>query len=158
MSEAELKAAEQGTVQDGDMVYTLNGKTYRTPIKTLRGDYRAPDGTTANRLRRWEKLDFKPRPDDIFQERLYCIQWIKKETLESARQETFFAAPTEADLARERKVEAIVAENLARWQEEGLVPDMPIEPGDETTRLFSRARLDVLASFVQCKAVACCFH
>lgn len=131
-----IAAAEHGTVQDGDMVYELDGKTYRTPIKTLRGDYRLPDGTTGNRLRRWETDDFKPRPDDIFQERLYCIQWIKKETLDAARQETFFAAPTEADLARERKVEAIVAENLARWQEEGLVPDMPIEPGDETTRLF----------------------
>jgi putative DNA methylase len=127
-----IAAAEHGTVQDGDMVYELDGKTYRTPIKTLRGDYRLPDGTTGNRLRRWEKGDFKPRPDDIFQERLYCIQWIKKETLDAARQETFFAAPTEADFACERKVEAIVAENLARWQEEGLVPDMPIEPGDKT--------------------------
>ncbi len=132
VSDAELKAAEQGTVQDGDLVYELDGKTYRTPIKTLRGDYRLPDGSTGNRLRRWEKHDFKPRPDDLFQERLYCIQWIKKETLDAARQETFFAAPTEADLERERKVEAIVAENLARWQQEGLVPDMPIEPGDKT--------------------------
>jgi len=136
VSEAELKAAERGTVQDGDLVYELDGKTYRTPIKTLRGDWRLPDGTTGNRLRRWEKLDFKPRPDDIFQERLYCIQWIKKDTLEAARQETFFAAPTEADMERERKVEAIVADSLARWQAEGLVPDMAIEPGDETTRLF----------------------
>ena len=127
-----MAAAESGTVQDGDMVYTLDGKTYRTPIKTLRGDYRLADGATGNRLRRWEKTDFKPRPDDIFQERLYCIQWIKKETLDAARQETWFAAPTEADLARERKVDAIVAENLARWQEEGLVPDMAIEPGDKT--------------------------
>jgi len=132
VSDAELKAAERGTVQDGDMVYELDGKTYRTPIKTLRGDYRLPDGTSGNRLRRWEKGDFKPRPDDIFQERLYCIQWIKKETLDAARQETFFAAPTEADLASERKVEAIVAENLAHWQAEGLVPDMAIEPGDKT--------------------------
>jgi putative DNA methylase len=132
VSDAELKAAEKGTVQDGDVVYTLDGKTYRTPIKTLRGDYRLADGTTGNRLRRWEKTDFKPRPDDTFRERLYCIQWIKKETLDAARQETWFAAPTEADWERERKVDAIVAENLARWQEEGLVPDMAIEPGDKT--------------------------
>lgn len=136
VSDAELKAAEQGTVRDGELVYELDGKTWRTPIKTLRGDYRTPDGTTGNRLRHWEKGDFKPRPDDIFQERLYCIQWIKKETLDASRQETWFAAPTEADLGRERRVEAIVAENLARWEEEGLVPDMAIEPGDETTRLF----------------------
>jgi len=127
-----IAAAETGTVQDGDMVYQLDGKTYRTPIKTLRGDYRLPDGTTGNRLRRWDKDEFRPRPDDIFQERLYCIQWIKKETIEAARQETWFAAPTEADLARERQVEAIVGKNLTRWQAEGLVPDMAIEPGDET--------------------------
>ncbi|MEQ1437999.1 anti-phage-associated DUF1156 domain-containing protein [Fontimonas sp. SYSU GA230001] len=132
VSAAELKAAERGTVQDGDLVYQLDGKTYRTPIKTLRGDYRLPDGTTGNRLRRWEKSDFKPREGDIFQERLYCIQWIKKETLAASRQETFFAAPTEADLERERKVEALVAGNLARWQAEGLVPDMAIEPGYNT--------------------------
>jgi hypothetical protein len=29
-------------------------------------------------------------------------------------------------------VEAIVRDNLARWQEQGLVPSMPIEPGDKT--------------------------
>lgn len=134
--DAEFEAAEIGTVQDGHMVYHLDGKTYRTPIKTLRGDYRMPDGKTGNRLRRWEKGDFKPREDDIFQERLYCIHWIKKETVGTTRRETWFAAPTEVDLERERKVEAIVAENLARWHEEGLVPDMAIEPGDETMRLF----------------------
>ena len=55
---------------------------------------------------------------------------------------------TEDDLARERKVEAIVRDNLARWQDEGLVPDMPIEPGDKTTQPIRDARLDALASFV----------
>lgn len=131
-----VSAAESGTVQDGEMVYPLDGRTFRTPIKTLRGDYRLPDGTTGNRLRRWEKHEFKPRPDDIFQERLYAIQWITKATLNAGRQETYFAAPTDDDLEREQRVEAIVAENLSRWQAEGLVPDMAIEPGDETTRLF----------------------
>jgi adenine-specific DNA methylase len=132
VSDAELRAAEQGTVQGGELVYTLDGKTHRTPIKTLRGDYRLADGSTGNRLRRWEKGDFKPRPGDIFQEHLYAIQWITKDTLKAGRQETWFAAPTESDLERERKVEKIVAENLTRWQEEGLMPDMAIEPGDKT--------------------------
>ncbi|MCF8004969.1 MAG: DUF1156 domain-containing protein [Chromatiaceae bacterium] len=131
-SVAEMQAAEQGTVSDGHLVYALDGKTYRTSIKTLRGDYRGPDGNTANRLRRWEKQDFKPRPEDVFQERLYCIQWMTRETLESHRPETFFAAVTEEDRERERRVEAIVAEHLADWQEQGLVPDMAIEPGDKT--------------------------
>jgi putative DNA methylase len=131
-SKAEMSDAEKGTVQDGDMVYTLNGKTYRAPIKTLRGDFRSTDGSTGNRLRRWEKNEFKPRPDDMFQERLYAIQWITKATLNAGRQETWFAAPNDDDLRREQRVEETVAENLSRWQEEGLVPDMAIEPGDKT--------------------------
>ena len=136
VSDKEVAAADQGTVQEGDMVYTLDGKTYRTPIKTLRGDYRNTDGSTGNRLRRWEKSDFKPRPEDIFQERLYAIHWITKATLNKSRQGTWFAAPTDADWECERRVEKLVAENLSRWQDEGLVPDMAIEHGDETTRLF----------------------
>ncbi|MFM5153232.1 anti-phage-associated DUF1156 domain-containing protein [Aeromonas hydrophila] len=131
-SKAEMSAAETGTVQDGDMVYALDGRTYRTPIKTLRGDFRLADGVTGNRLRSWEKSDFKPRPDDIFQERLYAIQWISKETLDAGRQDTWFAAPTAADLEREKRVEQLVTESLSRWQEQGLVPDMAIEPGDKT--------------------------
>ncbi|MDZ3836014.1 MAG: anti-phage-associated DUF1156 domain-containing protein [Rhodospirillales bacterium] len=131
-SDADMAEAGKGTVRDGCLVYVLDGEEYRTPIKTIRGDYRLPDGTTGNRLRRWEVHDFKPRPDDIFQERLYCIQWITRESLGKPRQQTFFAAATDEDLEREAKVDAVVAENLARWQAEGLVPDMPIEPGDKT--------------------------
>ncbi|MBS7414065.1 anti-phage-associated DUF1156 domain-containing protein [Pseudomonas syringae] len=135
-SKTEMSAAEKGTVQDGDMVYALDGKTYRTPIKTLRGDFRQAGGVTGNRLRRWEKSDFKPLQDDIFQERLFAIQWISKETLNAGRQNTWFTAPTDADLQREQRAEQLVTENLSHWQEQGLVPDMAIEPGDETTRLF----------------------
>jgi putative DNA methylase len=131
-SEADMKQAAQGTVQNGNLVYELDGTTYCTPIKTLRGDYRTPEGENKNRLRPWEIHDFKPRPDDIFQERLYCIQWITQETLGQSRQDTYFAAITEADLERERKVEHLVEQNLATWQEQGLVPDMAIEPGAKT--------------------------
>jgi len=132
VSTAEMKAAEQGTVRDGNLVYERDGKTYRTPIKTLRGDYRDADGNTFNRLRHWERTDFKPRSTDIFQERLYCIQWITRDSLNQSRKETFFAAVTEEDLEREYQVESSVAANLARWQGEGLVPDLAIEPGDKT--------------------------
>jgi putative DNA methylase len=128
----EMKAAEQGTVQNSQLVYELNGKVYRTPIPTLRGDYKDENGNTRNRLRQWEKNDFKPRPDDIFQERLYCIQWITKESLEKSRKETYFASVTEEDLERERLVDRIVEENLTSWQRDGLVPDMAIERGAKT--------------------------
>lgn len=134
-SDAEIAAAENGTVQDGDMVYTLHGRTYHSPIQTLRGDFRDAEGNTGNRLRRWEKLEFCPRHDDIFQERLYAIQWITRETIHASRQVTYFSSVTEDDLAREREVEKLVADNLTFWQENGLVPDMAIEPGVETTRL-----------------------
>ncbi|MCG5534194.1 DUF1156 domain-containing protein, partial [Halorhodospira sp. 9621] len=132
VSDAELKAAQQGTVQNEQLVYELDGHVYRTPIRTLRGDYRDSEGTTRNQLRQWDKHDFKPRPEDTFQERLYCIQWITAETVGISRPKTYFGSVTEADLERERKVERIVEENLAGWQEEGLVPEMPIEPGDKT--------------------------
>ncbi|MGI9128047.1 MAG: hypothetical protein ACR2IG_07540, partial [Roseomonas sp.] len=94
--------------------------------------YRDSDGTSRNRLRPWEKEDFVPRGTDIFQERLYCIQWITKESLNKGRQETFFRAISHEDQARERKVEAIVRENLLAWQDLGLIPDLSIEPGDNT--------------------------
>jgi len=65
----------------------MSGKTYSTPIKTLRGDYKDTNGNNANRLRLWEKHDFKPRTDDIFQERLYCIQWITADSLDKKLKE-----------------------------------------------------------------------
>jgi len=137
VTDAKLAAAERGTVrsdgrgQDPYMVHTVGGREYRTKISTLRGDYRTPDGTTGNRLRLWELHDFKPRPDDIFQERLYCVQWMRpKESGKSFEYE--FRAVTAADLERERIVEEYVGKHLAEWQAKGWVPDMRIEPGDKT--------------------------
>lgn len=136
VSAEEMAAAEQGTVRDGRLVHPMNPERSGVEIRTIRGDYRDADGTTRSRLRLWEMDEFIPRPDDIFQERLYCIQWITRDSLGKGRQQTFFRAVLPEDEARERQVVSIVRENLAGWQEAGLVPDMPIEPGDETTRLF----------------------
>lgn len=131
-SAAEMKTAASGSVKDGALVYELNGKTYRIPIRTLRGDYRDADGATQNKLRRWGRGDFCPHPGDTFQERLYAIQWIDGATISDPRPRTYFAGPTEEDLEREAEVQRIVAKNLATWQAEGQVPDMVIEPGDKT--------------------------
>ncbi|AXY68261.1 DUF1156 domain-containing protein [Thermosynechococcus sichuanensis E542] len=137
VSDADLKAAEKGTVrsdgrgQDPYLIHTVNGREYRTKISTLRGDYKTPDGKTANRLRRWQKSDFKPHPDDIFQERLYCIQWMRP-IANTSRYEYEFREVTAADLERERIVEDYVAKHLTEWQEKGWVPDMPIELGHNT--------------------------
>jgi len=106
VSAAELKAAERGTVRDGDLVYRLaptpdgEKREWRIPIARLRGDGEGPEranGARGNRLRLWEKPDFAPRrpvwdphakpvlsdaapgawgSGDILLERIYCIQWM----------------------------------------------------------------------------------
>lgn len=161
VSREELSKASEGTIQDGDVVYTLDGETYRTKFKTIRGDFKRPDGAAENKLRHWERMDFIPRPDDVLQERLYCIQWVARDTLDKSRPVTFFASVTDADLERERKVEGLVRDNLKHWQRDGLVPDMEIEPGDKTdepirTRgwtywhhLFCPRQLNALRAFRQ---------
>lgn len=131
-SDSEMSAASAGTVMDGDLVVSLNGETYRTPIKTIRGDRKDESGENVNALRLWDKEDFVPRAGDIFHERLYAIQWITKETLGSTRQATYFAGATADDLKRERRVAQVVRDNIRAWQQEGLVPDMPIESGAKT--------------------------
>ncbi|MEJ6121096.1 DUF1156 domain-containing protein [Vibrio sp. 2-Bac 85] len=132
VSKEEMKQAESGTIQDGHLVYTLDGKNYRTPIKTIRGDYTDSKGNNANRLRRWDKTDFMPAEDDIFQERLYAVQWITNDTIGKSREETFFSSVSEADLKREQVVNQVVSQNIGHWQKEGCVPDMAIESGYNT--------------------------
>ncbi len=132
----ELGLAERGTLRsEGEkesyLVHSVAETEYRTKISTLRGDHKKDDGTTGNRLRLWDKSDFKPRETDIFQERLYCIQWMRRKP----GKKTFeydFRAVTPEDLNREQLVEQLVAANLQDWQDRGWVPEMRIEPGEKT--------------------------
>jgi adenine-specific DNA methylase len=127
-SDQQMEAAERSaTVRHGELVYTLDGAEHRTPIATLRGDRRV-NGETINDQRRWEKSDVVPRPGDLFQERLYCIQWMNRY---DAR-DTTFRSVAEDDLAREAKILRIVTKNLSMWQDEGFVPSMAIQPGAKT--------------------------
>jgi putative DNA methylase len=136
-TEEELTLATKGTIrsegkgQNSYLVHAVDGVEYRTKISTLRGDYRKEDKTNANRLRSWEKQDFKPRPDDIFQERLYCIQWMRPKQ-KGKGYDYEFRSVTAADLERERIVEDFIAQHLADWQDKGWIPDMRIESGTKT--------------------------
>lgn len=136
VSDNELKEAEVGTVRregrysEAFLIHEADGKRYKTKITTLRGDVKQPDGSIVNSVRRWEKHDFVPRSDDLFQERLYCIQWmLPREGTKRKQFKYDFRAVSEADLERERVVERYVADNLAEWQAKGWVPDMRIEVG-----------------------------
>lgn len=137
VSAADLTGAESGTVrsdgrgQDPYMIHSVGGREYRTKITTLRGDFRREDGSTGNRLRQWELGDFTPRTDDIFQERLYYVQWMRqRDGARSAEYE--FRPVTSDDLGREKNVIDYVSKHLVAWQQKGWVPDMRIEPGDKT--------------------------
>lgn len=131
----DMESKSLGTVQSGDLVHSTDGlHEHRISLKSIRGDYKEGK-TNKNALRLWEKQDFVPREDDIFQERLYCIQWMRKQP-NSKKYDYAFKAVSEEDLKREKKVIEYVERHLAEWQERGFVSDMVIEKGKETERLY----------------------
>lgn len=124
-----------GTIQNGEMIHSPDGsRIHRVSIKTIRGDYKESN-ETKNKLRLWSKQDFKPLENDIYQDRLYCVQWMKKKATGS-KYDYQFRSVTMADLEREQKVEEFIRLNLSDWQEKGYIPDSVIEKGDETERLY----------------------
>jgi adenine-specific DNA methylase len=135
VSDEEMKGAETGTMVGGYLTHEVDGVAHRTSLKTIRGDYRSDDGATRNNLRPWLDSEFMPAESDILQERLYCIQWIAAGTLGSPRQTTFFKAVGPEDIERERIAEDHVRKNLQGWRDAGLIGDMPIMDGAETSRL-----------------------
>lgn len=99
-----------------------------TPISSIRRDNK--NGDTVNDLRQWEKTDFMPRPDDVFQERLYCIKYERARS--GARGERYYTAPTAEDLRREAKVVELLDERFGEWQDKGYIPSDTIEGGYNT--------------------------
>ncbi len=67
-------AAKTGTIEKGELVCPKTGQATR--ISTLRGD-KTVNGKSQYGLRQWENDDLVPRPDDVFQERLYCIRYLE---------------------------------------------------------------------------------
>jgi len=134
VSDSDLHDAESGTIgRDGKygeayLTHVVDGIEFRTKISTLRGDIETPDGMIENRLRQWESLDFTPLPDDLLQERLYCIQWMRPKQ-EGKNDEYEFRTVTDADLRREQAVQEHVGRNIKDWQSSGWLPDMRIEVG-----------------------------
>ncbi|MER9651508.1 anti-phage-associated DUF1156 domain-containing protein [Mesorhizobium sp. M0199] len=132
-SSDQIRKAALGTKQGEYLVYELNGETHRKAIKSIRGDFRREDGSTGNALRPWLNDDIRYRPDDVYRERLYCIQWITAETLHKRPQVTFFAAPSPEDERRENDVARYVGDHLHSWQNDGVLPDMLIQNGEKTS-------------------------
>ena len=126
VSKEDMKNADSYITVRGNNIYCPHCKM-ETPITSIRGDRKAENGETIYGLRLWEKNEFIPREDDVFQERLYCIRYVS----DSGR---YYIAPTEEDLKREEKVVSLLSERFSEWQELGYVPSMKIEEGYNTTQ------------------------
>lgn len=127
-STSEIKEANSGTVRNNALVCPHCGKS--TPISAVRHDRTDDNGNTVYGLRLWEKEEFEAREDDIFTERLYAIKY------ENTDGRRYFAAPTARDIENEEKVRRIVRNNIAQWQEQGVVPSTEIVEGDKTTEVI----------------------
>ena len=133
-----------------------------TPMGAIRGDQRGSGGRGYG-LRQWTNDDLVPRPEDVFQERLYCVRW----RLPGDDPVVEYRAVTEADLQREAEALRLLEERLAEWQAKGYIPSRAITPGDETTRLmrergwthwhhlFTPRQLLVHGAFSECAARGC---
>lgn len=128
-TDAEMRAANSdGTITAGSMRCPACGKS--TPISVLRHDRTGVNGKTEYGLRLWEQHEFEPRPDDVFQERLYAVRY------ETPNGKRYYRAPNEHDIENEKKVHDIVAEHFVEWQEQEFVPSMAIESGYNTDQLI----------------------
>ncbi|MEA3417336.1 MAG: anti-phage-associated DUF1156 domain-containing protein [Thermodesulfobacteriota bacterium] len=133
-----MAKAKQGTVRNSRMVCPETDEEFS--ISGIRGD-RNIDGKTIYGLRLWENDDLVPRPDDVFQERLYCVRWVETyfeknrqgNLVEKARRH--YCSVTEDDIKREKRVLKLLRERFGKWQEKGYIPCWNIAPGVETARL-----------------------
>ncbi len=126
VSSKELKDAQQrATVKNGKIVCPHCGHVNAPEV--IRGDKKLPDGTIKWGLREWEKHEFLPRADDVFQERLYCIMWIDENG------DWYYAAPTKEDMEREKRVVELLSERFQEWQKKGYIPSDRIEDGEKTS-------------------------
>ena len=139
-----VQGATKEQFKEADKNITIrNNKVYcphcqmETPIFAIRKDRKDPAGNVVSGLRKWEKHEFTPRKDDVFQERLFAIRYVKEYVDEKGREKTvrYYVSPTEDDLKREIMVIELLSERFSEWQEKGYIPSMMIEEGDETSRL-----------------------
>lgn len=135
-SQSEFAKAESViTIRDTNM-YCPHCKR-ETPIAVVRGERQDSEGNTISGLRKWEKTDFIPRADDVFQERLYCIRYVRKYPGANGeiKSERYYRSPMKVDFERESKVILLLSERFEEWQDKGFIPSVQIEEGDETSRL-----------------------
>lgn len=160
-----MAKAKQGTMKGSRLICPETGNSY--DVADLRGDRRV-NRETVHGLRLWENADLVPRPDDVLQERLYCIRWSETFETRNARGETVmetrrhYLAPDAEDLVKEARVLDFVQGHLADWQAKGFLPSGLIPPEGQKTKepiqtrgwtywhhLFTPRQLFMLGSFIK---------
>lgn len=140
----DMKAADKNaTVQKNKLICPHCHQA--TSIVALRG------GEDGKNLRKWEKTDFVPRENDLFQERLYAIKYVdvnkKGKTIDGLRKKpgpvtdatfgtSYYREPNAQDLVREQKVQSYLSEHFDEWQEKGYIPSAEIYEGDKTSEVI----------------------
>lgn len=130
------EAKSKNTIRKSNM-YCPHCKK-ETPISALRKEYKNDSEYIGYELRRWSKDEFIPNKKDIFQERLYCIRYLKEVIDEKGKVKTkrYYTKPTQEDIAREEKVIILLSERFKKWQEEGVIPSAAIECGEKTEEVI----------------------
>lgn len=122
----EYKDGKGATAVDGRVVDPLDPDRSWS-LESLRG----PEG-----LRPWANDDVVPRPNDVFQERLYCVRWVKKVQQNGRlRDVRRYSAPDASDIRRDARVLELLRERFSDWQQDGFIPSASVDSGDETDRL-----------------------
>jgi putative DNA methylase len=143
VSDKEMEAAKNGTIKGGYVIHPMLQEQGKDPASIeqirLAGKGRDPNARYHdNGLRLWENDDVVPRPDDVFQERLYCVRWVECFQRENAKGDIIwdtrkeYRAVTKHDDEREAVTLQLLRERFAGWQREGFLPSIMIEPGDKT--------------------------
>ena len=109
----------------------------KPPISDIRGDRKDSVGNMLYGLRKWEADEFVSRPEDVFQERLYCIRYTR-EIDENGKKKIIrhYVTPSERDLEREKKVVELLKERFKDWQQRGFIPSARIEEGYNTSQVI----------------------
>ncbi|UYM15197.1 anti-phage-associated DUF1156 domain-containing protein [Endozoicomonas euniceicola] len=123
----QLKEAKEAATYKGSRVYcpACNEDHSIDSIRDTKG------------MRLWEKSDFMPKENDLFQERLYAIRWEETYIDDKGKEKTrrHFRAPDQEDQKRENKVIELLQEFFGEWHKNGYIPSKPVPTGKETERL-----------------------
>jgi adenine-specific DNA methylase len=141
VSAAEMAEAKQGTIAKGKIIHPVLLEQGRDPgtieqarLLSSRDLKKTPTTHHPNGLRLWENNDLVPRPDDVFQERLYCVRWVEsyRNAKGDLRTRKHYREVTPADQAREEKALELLCGRFADWQSQGFLPTTLLTPDGKT--------------------------